>query len=597
MTGSFARWFITAAPSAISITSFIASRPFLTFSLYVLQKSCVSFLNTYFLSILISRLQDHLRRDIYKQWLHEEPYSFFEKHSIGSLLHVMLMDTKDWSVTMKNVLASGLQHGLLIMAHFFQLFWISPKITASAALAIPIFGIYGNYIGGKLRKLSHIMKNKEASILGRVSDALTNIKLVMAYNGQNFELKLYKEQEEKRLKIQGRFASLNSLFQATVELAILSLLPVILAISSGAHQQTINFENLPEILMKIQQLQSALGKSSYIYSQILKLGQASERLILWLPFSEMEKTISPPLETTKASFKWNGGIEFRNFTFAYPSAPEKLVYENFNLEIKPGEIIALCGPSGTGKSTLIHIIERFYDDFNGKVLLLEDYKLNGISNRSSSEAYNDDLRFTGSLDKSSSSNRYQDSWLRSQISYISQDPVLLSNDTILNNIKYGSFEASDDQVIEASKLANCHEFLMSDLPQDYHTIVSPTCNLSGGQRQRISIARALIRQPKLVILDEATSALDPLGQKRIYDSLREYKKRHKDVTIIIVAHQIESLQMADRVVLLGKNSRTKTLVDGTTKSYEVTEVIEQGTHEELISQKGAYFQLFRKHEL
>lgn len=242
-----------------------------------------------------------------------------------------------------------------------------------------------------------------------------------------------------------------------------------------------------------------------------------------------------------------GGIEFAGVCFHYPTRPEHQVFSNFNFKIPAGKVVALCGPSGAGKSTVASMVERFYDPNEGAVLL-----------------DGHDMR---TLDAT---------WLRSKvIGYIDQEPVLFAR-SVMDNIRYGSPDATDVEVYDAARLANADQFIRS-FPDGYETILGERgVTVSGGQRQRIAIARALLKNPQILILDEATSALDAESENLVQSALTHLTK---DRTVIVIAHRLSTIQSADQIAVV---------VGG--------QVVEMGTHKKLLRRNGVYANLV-KHQL
>lgn len=261
---------------------------------------------------------------------------------------------------------------------------------------------------------------------------------------------------------------------------------------------------------------------------------------------ESNSSIDPMRESGIKLTKVDGKIQFKNISFHYPSRKNIPILKSFNLTIKAGETIAFVGPSGNGKSTVLQLLQRLYDPIEGAV------ELDGF-----------DI------------SKINISWLRSQIGVVGQEPVLFA-DTIAENIRFGRPGATNKEIIEAAKVANCHDFI-SKLPQGYNTRIGVTGGLSGGQKQRIAIARAIIRDPKILILDEATSALDTTSEKIVQKALDKVSSTR---TTLIVSHRLSTITNSDRIVFVEKGRIT-----------------EAGSHQELMNMKGKYYNLTLTHQL
>ena len=291
-------------------------------------------------------------------------------------------------------------------------------------------------------------------------------------------------------------------------------------------------------LATTQTIQRSLFQISLLYGHYIKATASFQKICDCL-------AIDSPLASGKIVENIQGNIEFANVKFRYPGRPKHVVLDNFNLKLNTGNVIALCGPSGSGKSTIAMLIENLYDHESGII------SLDGVN--------------TAELDKR---------WLRKDvIGYISQEPILFCT-SIKENIKFGKPDATDDEVIEACKMANAHEFI-SNFNDGYDTIVGQQGTaLSGGQRQRIAIARAIIKNPKILILDEATSALDSESETLVKDAL---DKAMSHRTVLVIAHRLSTIRNANVIIVLDKGK-----------------IIEQGTHQQLLDLKGRYHSLVEK---
>ena len=282
----------------------------------------------------------------------------------------------------------------------------------------------------------------------------------------------------------------------------------------------------------------AVAALSEIWSELQRAAGATERLVELL---NIEDIVSDPIEAVLPPKSWSGEITFSDVTFAYPSRADEAALSNVNLNIQPGETIALVGLSGAGKSTFIQLLQRFYDPDEGKIFL------DGI-----------DIKTMNRLD------------FRKSIALVPQDPVIFASN-VMENIRFGKPHASDEEIYQAARSAAAHEFI-SELPQGYDTYVGERgVMLSGGQKQRVAIARAILRNAPVLLLDEATSALDAENERSVQKAFDHLSKGR---TTIVVAHRLATVKKADRIIVLDKGK-----------------IMAQGNHDTLISEKGLYARL------
>ncbi|XP_013789570.2 ATP-binding cassette sub-family B member 8, mitochondrial-like isoform X1 [Limulus polyphemus] len=284
---------------------------------------------------------------------------------------------------------------------------------------------------------------------------------------------------------------------------------------------------------------------SLLFGQFVRGMAAGARLFEYI---NMESSIPLVGGVVIPEDQLQGEVEFRNVSFTYPTRPQQLVLENFSIHIPAGKMVALCGPSGGGKSTVAALLERFYDVDSGSITL--------------------DGKNLDQLDPK---------WLRGHVlGFINQEPVLFAT-TVMENIRYGRPDATDSEVVEAAKLANADEFICS-FPNGYNTVVGERgVTVSGGQKQRIAIARALLKNPTVIILDEATSALDSESEKVVQEALDRVTKGR---TVLVIAHRLSTIQNADIIAVLAGGL-----------------VAEVGTHKSLKKHRGLYWDLIRQQQL
>lgn len=304
----------------------------------------------------------------------------------------------------------------------------------------------------------------------------------------------------------------------------------------------LNAGNLMSFLVATQTVQRSLAQMSLLYGQYMKANSSGARVFAYL---DMKATL--PVSGGILLPHPSGQIEFKNVTFQYPTRPGQTILRNFNLTLAPGHVTAVCGYSGAGKSTLAVLLERFYDVNSGSILI------DGI-----------DIK------------QIDPSWLRGRlIGYINQEPVLFAA-TIKDNIRYGKPDATDAQVYEAAKLANAHEFI-STFPAGYDTMVGERgVAVSGDQKQRIAIARAILKDPVILVLDEATSALDSHSEKIVHEALN---RACAGKTVLVIAHRLSTIRDADVIAVLSNGN-----------------LVELGNHKELFKKKGAYYHLVQNQE-
>ena len=282
----------------------------------------------------------------------------------------------------------------------------------------------------------------------------------------------------------------------------------------------------------------AVAALSEIWSELQRAAGATERLVELL---NIDDTVSDPIKPVSPPKSWLGEINFSDVTFTYPSRADEAALSNVNLSIQPGETIALVGLSGAGKSTIIQLLQRFYDPDEGKIFL------DGI-----------DIKTMNRLE------------FRKSIALVPQDPVIFAS-TVLENIRFGNPDANDEEIYQAARSAAAHEFI-SELPQSYDTYVGERgVMLSGGQKQRVAIARAILRNAPVLLLDEATSALDAENERSVQKAFDHLSKGR---TTIVVAHRLATVKKADRIIVLDKGK-----------------IVAQGNHDKLISEKGLYARL------
>jgi len=491
---------------------------------------------------LISGMSQHvvvdIRKDLY-QHLQKLSLSFFERQRTGDLMSRITNDV--------NVIQNSLTHGLsnfilqpiMIIGIIGFLLYIDWKLALVSFIIIPLVSYAINKFGFKMRSISSRIQNEMSNVTNILQETLSAVRIVKAFNNEDKEIKKFSEANERTLQ--------ENLKGVQVEATITPIVEIIIALGSaaflwyGGHKVLRGAMTTGELITFIGYiglLVSPINILSRSYNRIQKGVGAAERIFKLLNIEEkvVEKDNAKKMPAIK------GEVVFDEVDFSYKN--DEKVLKEINLKIKPGEMIAIVGHSGAGKSTLVNLIPRFYDVDSGEV------RIDGINIK--------DVTLKS---------------LRKQIGIVPQETFLFKG-TIEENISYGVENKTRDEVIEAAKKANAHQFIQ-EFAQGYDTEVGERgVSLSGGQKQRISIARALLTEHKILILDEATSSLDLKSESLIQEAL-EYLI--KDRTTFVIAHRLSTIINADKIVVI-----------------EEGKIVEKGPHQELLDKEGYYYNLYKK---
>lgn len=423
---------------------------------------------------------------------------------------------------------------------FVILFFINTPLTLAVFLFLPIIGFLSLHFNKKENEALRRNKERIADINAQLEDTLSGIRVVKSFANERVEIEKFNRENLRFLDSRRNTYKVEATFYNSIQTLIqLITITVVVFGSASIVNQTLDLADLITFLLYIGYMVEPIQRMTHMSTQF------QEGITGFQRFMEI-MNLKPAIENKQDAVTLpmlQGDIEFKDVSFRYE---EHLVpvFSNLSLHIRPGEFVALVGPSGAGKTTLCSLIPRFYDVTGGEVML------DGIN------VCNIDLNS-----------------LRNHIGIVQQDVYLFAG-TVLENIRYGKPGATDEEVIEAAKYANAHDFIMS-LPNGYHSEIGQRgVKLSGGQKQRLSIARVFLKNPPVLILDEATSALDNESESIIKESLESLVKGR---TTIVIAHRLSTIRNAERILVLTK--------DG---------IMEEGTHDELLARKGAYAHLYAK---
>jgi subfamily B ATP-binding cassette protein MsbA len=462
---------------------------------------------------------------------------FFNDKRKGDLISRFTNDVYEVENAVMNSLKAVLKEPITIIVYFFVLFTISPKLTLFTLLVLPITGGVLAEIIKQLKKQATASQESLGRIVNILDEAFSGMRVIKAFNARNFILRKIEDESAYYRKVNKSMSYKNELASPVSE--ILGVIIVAGIIFFGGNLVLADESSLqPEVFIGFLAVFSMIIQPAKNFSNgitSLQRGTASAKRIFELIDLEPAIRDKPNAEVLK---DFRESIEFRNVSFAYDAEP---VLRNINLVIPKGKTVALVGPSGGGKSTLADLVPRFYDPTGGDVLIdgksLRDYNLESI---------------------------------RHHMGVVTQESILF-NDTIFNNIAFGKEGVSEAAVMDAARIANAHDFIMQT-ENGYQTFIGERgSKLSGGQRQRLSIARAVLKNPPILILDEATSALDSESEKLVQEALFNLMKNR---TSLIIAHRLSTIQHADEILVVQEG-----------------QVVERGTHQQLLELRGTYWKL------
>lgn len=506
----------------------------LIISLFLL-KNIFNYLALYSITFLRNGVLKDVRNTIYEKVVHL-PISFYSEKRKGDIIARISGDVNEVKNSLLAVLELIVKEPLTILFAIITMFTISVKLTVFVFIFIPVAGFIISIIGKSLKRKSGKVQTEQGIFLSTLEETLGGLKVIKGFNAENKFIDRFKASTKRfytfsnSLLNRQNLASPTSEFLGIVTIAVLlwyggSMVLVDKTLSGGA------FIAYMALAYQILTPAKEISKASYK----VKAGNAAADRIL-----EILNTESPlkDKENAKTKSDFTETIKLNNVSFKYDNDP---VLKNFTLTVPKGKSVALVGQSGSGKSTIANLLTRFYDVTDGSITIDEI-----------------DIR---SLTKNS---------LRSLMGLVTQDSILF-NESVKNNLLIGKENATDEEIIEALKIANAWEFV-KDLPQGIDTNIGDSGNkLSGGQKQRLSIARAVLKNPPIMILDEATSALDTESERLVQQALENMMKNR---TSVVIAHRLSTIQNADEIVVMQKG-----------------EIVEQGKHQELISKNGVYKKL------
>ena len=507
----------------------------LSFSLFFF-KNLFRYLASFVLVFLRNGVIKDLRDSLYNRII-DLPLAYFSEKKKGDIIARMTSDVQEVEVSFLTSLETIVREPLTIVLTLISMFAISAKLTLFVFILLPVSGFIISSIGKKLKANSLLAQQETGNFLSFIEETLTGLRVIKGFNAEEKIEKKFNNSTTKFRNLMTSVLHRKTLASPMSEfLGSATIIAILwyggrLVLGENSDMSPQEFFGYIGLFYLVLNPAKAISTAFY---NIQKGNASAERILTIL---ETKNSITDkPNAIEKESFDTE--ITFENISFKYK---DDYVLKDFSLTLPKGKTVALVGQSGSGKSTLANLITRFYD-VNKGVIKIDGIDIKDITQKS----------------------------LRGLMGIVTQESILF-NDTAKNNISLGVNNATIEQVIEASTIANAHEFI-KDLPNQYETNIGDSGNtLSGGQKQRLSIARAVLKNPPIMILDEATSALDTESEQLVQKAL---EKMMKNRTSLVIAHRLSTIQKADLIVVMKKG-----------------EIVEQGKHQELLAKKGEYFKL------
>lgn len=502
-------------------------------------KNIFSYLQAYFMTYVEYGAMKDLRDSAY-QHLHQLPMSFFKKERVGNLISRFTNDVTIVQASITATFLNLIREPLTIIVFLIIALSISWRLTLIALIVMPLSMLIIYWIGLQLRKQSGKIQSKMADITSILQETISGVKIVKAFGMESYENKKFLRETKNYFKLNLKIVRVRNLSSPLTE--FLSVIIGVFIIYYGGvlvlQQNTLKASEFLGFLFAIFQMMPPIKELSSVNNRIQESSAAGDRIFEILD----TKPNITDAENAVAVEKFQKQIKFEDVCFSYEDSIEP-VLTDISFSINKGEVLALVGPSGGGKSTLADLIPRFYDPTSGRILIDDiDIKKIKIQN------------------------------LRKLMGIVTQETFLF-NETVRNNIAYGLEEVSEDKIIEAAKAANAHNFIM-EMSNRYNTIIGERgVKLSGGQRQRLSIARAILKNPDIMIFDEATSSLDNESEILVQEAIERMMVNR---TTFVIAHRLSTIRNATRILVLDRGK-----------------IVQFGKHEDLIKdQKGLYYKFY-----
>ncbi|MEO8232286.1 MAG: ABC transporter ATP-binding protein [Ignavibacteriota bacterium] len=502
-------------------------------------KNIFGYIQSYFMAFVEFASMKDLRDETYSH-LHKLPIGYFKSERVGNIISRFTNDVNIIQASISATFSNLIKEPLTLIVFLAIAVSISWQLSLFAFIIVPIASLIIAWIGTKLKKQTVILQAKIADITSILQETISGVKIVKAFGMERFENNRFMNETKSYLKLVLKIVRTRN-FSSPITEVLSVIIGVVIIYYGGVLvlvDKTLNASEFLGFLFAIFQMMPPIKELGSVNNRIQEASAAADRVFEIIDIEPQIKNKPNALELN--SFK--DQIVFKNISFKYEDS-DVIVLDNLNFSVKRGEIVALVGPSGGGKSTLADLIPRFYDPTDGQILI-DGNNIKDITIES----------------------------LRAKMGIVTQETFLF-NTNIAENIAYGLTDYPMEKIIEAAKTANAHNFI-SEMPQGYKTMIGERgVKLSGGQRQRLTIARALLKNPEIMIFDEATSALDNESEILVQEAIERLMLNR---TTIVIAHRLSTIRNATNILVLDKGR-----------------IIQQGTHDKLIAdEKGLYKKLY-----